>query len=315
MDKNLSKKLDKIIRENLEFRPIRKINLLEGGLSKSRNYKIILEDGRNLFVKIFPISYENRIKKEEIALRLLKNTEIPAPKLFYINYEFNNGEGVLIQEYIEGRSLKNILKKGSFNKRTLEESGKFLAKLHKYSFMGEWQDPKSKIKSKEEWIKEKVKKRNNSNIENLKKLEILSAEKIRRMEKYIDNFEKELNSYDFKLCPLHGDYNLENIMINEGKVKGILDFEQHHMGHNLSDLGIAYYWFKFEGFERLFNFFLEGYKKEFAVKMDITRFLHGYYIMQVIGAISFLSKEKSSEKPLEILKDMLSEFVSIVIKE
>ncbi|MFW5846878.1 MAG: phosphotransferase [Nanoarchaeota archaeon] len=308
MDKNLLKKLIGVIEDKLGFDSIKEIKTLKGGLSESKNYKIILEGDKSLFVKIFPRAYEKRIKNEENALKILKNTKIPSPNIIYINYEFNKEKGIFIEEFIEGKSLKNIIEIGSFNKESLKEAGRALARLHKSYFLKEWQDPKSNIKSKDEWIEKRVKQRNNHNIKDLRKLGILSEEKRKQLEEYLNKFERYLQSFKFELSPLHGDYNMENIILKNRKVIGILDFEQHCVGHNLSDLGIAYYWFKFGGLENFFPFFLKGYEKEFGEISNTMKILYGYYVMQVLGAIIFLTKNNSSEKALAKLKELLREF-------
>ena len=212
----------------------------------------------------------------------------------------------LIEEYIEGELLYDEMNKNNFDQNIMFSVGKKLAELHKFLIKDVWQD-KNKINNKEEWISS-VEKRNKSNLQDLEKNKIVSSNQINFLKEYLNNFLNKLKNGKVLLCPIHGDYSPKNVLIRGLEVKGIFDFEIHRIAHNLNDLGIVYYWYKFHDKEKLFLSLLEGYSKIIEVTENEKELIKAYYIMQVIGAISFLIKENIDKKALIKLKRLLSEF-------
>jgi tRNA A-37 threonylcarbamoyl transferase component Bud32 len=293
------------VREVFPSSNVLKIVELNQGLSSSKIFMIrISSPSKKIILKVYPKTYENRLKKEIKILTELNQSDIPSPKI--IHYDFK--KLVLIMEYIQGVNLFEYFSAKKVDGKSLVSVGKNLARIHKLPIKEIWQDKKG-IKSKKDWISF-VEQRNKSNLLDIVNFSLLPEEQVNFLEEYLAEFLIKLQSSEIFLCPMHGDYSPKNILINKSQVSGILDFEIHRVGHNLNDLGIAYYWYKFYSREDLFYLILKGYKEELNLKKLDNLSIEPYYIMQVIGALSFLAKENTDKEAVSRLKNLLNEFLN-----
>lgn len=271
------------------------------GLSSSKIFLVKIDSGKKIIFKIYPKNHKERLEKEINILKELESDKIPSPRLIHYHIE----KLLLIEEYIEGKLLYEEMNKENFDSRVMVSVGKKLAELHKLPIKEIWQD-KNKINNKKEWINS-VDKRNLSNLKDLRENNVISTNQLNILKKYMDNFSKELENYEVYLCPIHGDYNPKNIIIDGIDVKGIFDFEIHRIAHNLNDLGIVYYWYKFYDKEILFLPLLEGYTQKIMIIEKDKSLIKKYYVMQIIGALSFLIKNNLDEVAVIKLKKLLNE--------
>lgn len=273
------------------------------GLSSSKIFLVKLDSGKKIIFKIYPKSHKARLEKEINILKELESEKIPSPRLIHYDIE----RLFLIEEYIEGKLLYDKINEENFDLRVMISVGKKLAELHKLPIKDIWQD-KNKINNKKEWIKS-VDKRNHSNLKDLKENNVIFINQLNILKKYMNNFSNELENYEVHLCPIHGDYNPKNILIEGIDVKGIFDFEIHRIAHNLNDLGIVYYWYKFYDKEILFLPLLKGYTQKIRITEKDKLLIEKYYAMQVIGALSFLIKNNLDGDAVIKLKKLLNEFL------
>lgn len=274
------------------------------GLSQSEVFLIKLSNNKKIVLKKYPEKYRARFNGEIEILKELEYVDIPSPNL--IDFDIENL--LLIEEFIEGNLLFEEMKRDGFELNVMKDVGEILAKLHKIPISEIWQD-KNKINTREDWLKF-TEARNKSNLKDLQTNDIISSEQLSIISDYLEKFMKALNKSDLFLCPIHGDYNPMNILIRGEKTGGVFDFEIHRIAHNLNDLGIVYYWYEFYNKRELFAPFIEGYSQEINITSEDRYLIESYYIMQVIGAISFLVKNKLDEKAVERLKTLLNEFLA-----
>jgi Ser/Thr protein kinase RdoA (MazF antagonist) len=272
------------------------------GLSSNKIFLVKLNSGIKIVFKLYPENYKKRLEKEINILKELKRDKIPAPKLIHSDTE----KLFLIEEYIEGHLLYDEIEKEDFNPLVMVSVGKGFAQLHKLPKKRIWQD-KNKINNKEDWI-ESVILRNSSNLKVLINYNVFPEKQIKIIRDYLDDFPNILETSEIYLCPIHGDYNPKNIIIDNLNVKGIFDFEMHRIGHNLNDLGIASYWYNFYGKKELFHFLLEGYSKIIEISKNDKKQIEVYYVMQLVGALSFLIKNDLDQKAVAKIKELLNKF-------
>lgn len=285
---------------SLQIETISKMN----SLSQNEVFLIKLSNGKKIVLKKYPYKYEARFNGEIEILKELESVDIPSPMII----DFDAKNLMLIEEFMQGQLLLGEMGGESFDSNIMKDIGWKLAKLHKVSASEVWQD-KNKINTKEDWLVF-TEARNNSNLKDLEVNGLVSAEQLSMISGYLKKFIKVLGKSSILLCPIHGDYNPMNILIQEGKTSGIFDFEIHRIAHNLNDLGIAYYWYKFYDKGELFAPFIEGYSSEIDITGEDNYLIEVYYIMQVIGAISFLHKNKLDKNAIERLKFLLNEFLA-----
>lgn len=289
------------------------LNKIRGGLSSSEVYLLTFSDSLEpQIVKIFPKEYYNRFSQEVKILGLLETTKVPAPNIFHFNENLSDENKLIIEEYISGKTFLELLNENPvLSKDTLKSIGEVISNIHLISDLNKWNEPKTHLPNKKEWI-DFVKKRNKLNMEDMSVFNIMNKSEIDLLNNYLMDFVNDLNRKEVFLCPIHGDLNPSNISISKETqlVNGIFDFELHKIAHNLNELGILYYWLKFYKKEKFFEEILVSYRCFIDIKNDEQKFIPFYYVMQIIGAISSLIKNNSDEMALRRLKEMLSDFLS-----
>jgi len=286
----------KVIFPNRNIRQVERLN----SLSSNKIFRVSFSDpDGDVIIKSFPEDYKERMKKEIDILRILERHKIPSPKLLLIDYD----KMMIVESFLKGKTLLDIMLQKDTSDSMMKMVGRELKKIHNIKDSELWQDTKQIITNKDEWLFSVI-RRNELNLNDIKNQKIVNILPIERIKKYLEEFVVELKKSEIFLCPIHGDFNPANILIENSHITGILDFENHRIAHNLNELGIIYYWFKFYSKEHFFQILLDGYSKNINKKI-----IEGYYLMQIIGALSFLIKNELDKKAVLRLKEMLNEFI------
>jgi len=212
-----------------------------GGIS-GENYFAIANDKEEVVIKYYRHTDIRKIKKIENTLGIMKAVSIPVPKLI-TNLEGNqhtylDNSYLSIYSKIEGKIIHGT----EFNDISLSNTASYLSKIHSAPFSSDLEllttsktirpfstveynakqlldSPKIKIKD------QKIK----STIKNL--IEI----KLQILNKFVNqNLEKNLLPCNWLI---HGDFHNQNLLFDEeNNLKGILDFENAHLGHPTEDI-------------------------------------------------------------------------------
>ncbi|MBN1915884.1 aminoglycoside phosphotransferase family protein [Candidatus Dojkabacteria bacterium] len=279
------------------------INKFDTGLSKSQVFKVAaLSTGKKYICKIFPISYKERIKRSTDIDDLLIRYKYPVPKTLFLDFCFTTEFSLLIQEYLEGETFYYRIIDKTVSKKLLHSIAGNLAGLHKLPNKEIWQNENAPCNNNSDWISAVKKWRPD--------LMLLTRQGIidSNAHKYFDSKIQELvglisNSLPM-LCPLHWDYNPQNILVKDTNVTAVLDFESHRIGDNHAELGIIMYWFNFYDISENFITFVKQYEKIMNVPVTMEK-VRGYYIFHLFSAYSYLIKCKSDSSALAKVKSML----------
>ena len=254
----------------------------------SPTYKVWIDSPkRTLVVKVYkPDNYFN-IKKNEEVIKYLRINRFPVPEIF--SNKLFDKQGIFVMGFIEGenamveynRASKKIKQKILFN------AGKILKKLHSLKGIKSWEHRSHNNKDSKEWIKWTEKR--------VKKYLDFFKKNVDR--KYYLFFSKELKGFlkilksNSDFVPLHWDYHLANILVSkEGKVKGLLDFDQTMRGHSLADLGIAKHFLRFESADyENFDYLLKGYG---VTKETQRKLIEGYFFLHLMAITRSLYHKK-----------------------
>ena len=199
--------------------------------------------------------YLNKIK-EEVAfeveiLERLKQANFISPRLkSSLNGDLISlfqGKPVIVYDYIKGKPLENF-------DIHLIDAGKYLGKLHqllqkfKPSFIRKSWDPpyfnKLVLSRRREFLKRSIP----------------------NGEFILAFLKKELKKYSFPKLPsgvTHQDLKPENIIVNEGKIAGFIDFDNSYIGAFLHDITTTIIWTCFKGSvlkKDLLRSFIRGYE-------------------------------------------------------
>ncbi|MBI4017205.1 MAG: aminoglycoside phosphotransferase family protein [Candidatus Aenigmarchaeota archaeon] len=230
---------------------------LSGGLV-SPTYKLrISKPSRILAVKIYTAKNAVLIRKNNDILTFLRKKHFPVPRIYSDRLFAKNG--IVVMDFIQGRNAADVYDNGSsrVRRRLLQNAGKLLRKLHCLKIPPVWIHHKHEVRDVTAWIlwtRKRVKK-------------YVAFAKTNLEKKHYHFLSKELATFlrllqkNIDFVPLHWDYHLSNLMAApNGRILGLLDFDNAMKGHNLADLGIANYWFQFryDNYKN-FNHFLDGY--------------------------------------------------------
>ena len=202
-----------------------------------------------------PHELENCLKS---FMFLQKHSNIPVPKVLTRELKEFNSKHYTIVEDIEGSTLDK-----SLSSEMVKEAGSMLAHIHdSHSFDKagwiEWRDdepvvlgfPGDSLQNRlEEYLEEK--------------LEFFKSEDVDWLARVTERF---LNEYlenapdDFDPVFVHHDYNPGNILVEDGEIVGVLDFDYSHSSHAQRDLVKAMnkFWVKTSASK---DDFLEGYRE------------------------------------------------------
>jgi len=207
-----------------------------------------------------------KLKKEKEIYELLAKTNVPVPKV----YAYDSSKEIMefsyiIMEKIKGNSLNDIWNSMGKNSKLEELSkiGEVLAKIHSINFDNFGEDlSDGKFKGPQTY-KEFMQKYVKNILQKVKESKTLEESKIKRIQKYFDE------NKDFDITPkaslLHGNFNYDNLLIDDGIIKGIVDWEWAKSMHNEEEVGIFIYRVIKEDKE-FTDSFRKGYEK--ILKLD-----------------------------------------------
>jgi len=227
------------------------IEAIEGGLVNT-NYHVTTSSGVYV-VKRYNQKSIDEARFETDFLQALARSAFPSPRLVAsrtgnVLTEFE-GQPCVVYHYIVGSPLRTI------SEPLLKEIGVLIAQLHVAS-----RDFKPRI-AKPTWEIDALKKLASDSSESLISRGYAHAAELRSF------MLSELERFDFSpALPIgitHQDIKPENILIEEGRISGIVDFDNSYCGTLLDDITTAIIWMCFEGqkfVQPRVDALLEGYE-------------------------------------------------------
>jgi len=232
---------------------VKKIFKYKNGV-QNNNY-LISDENKNTVLRIY-----NYKKSEEILytikiLEKLKKSNFPSPRLIsnFANkpYSIIKGKPCILYQAISGSNMTTI------SLDLIKEIGSLHGKMHNQLIL---EKSSTKIIS---WDYEEL-----INLIEIKKEKLLKL-KFHDISTRVDYINKNLNKLSFpQHLPkggTHQDIKPENIIVNNDKINGIIDFDNAYYGSLLHDLSTSIIWFCFNNgqlkLERL-KTLVESYQKE-----------------------------------------------------
>lgn len=232
---------------------------------RTTNYIVETDDFQKKYIlKIFFSSELNYKKEFKLLTELKKNPTIPVPNIYKINtHEIIGNKEYAIYEYMEGRTVGKAVSEGCVLKEEFVRNvARFLANIHSYKFdklgfLDEKLTVKEELPPLISWYEicmgDRAKKRFGESI----------VDKINHI---VKENQEALVKLDKDIRLVHGDFQGTNILIKDGKLSGVLDWEFAMAGHPLADIG---QFFRYdEYFNRdLIRAFEEEYNKYSSYKL------------------------------------------------
>lgn len=226
--------VNKLFEDILEEQSIINLVPIDSGC-RTTNYVVETNNSKRKYIlKIF-FQQEQNYKKEIELLNRLRNKFIPVPKLYkFARHKVIENREYAIYQYIEGKTIGHAIREGyRLEENFIRQIARSLAKIHSYKFdkIGFLDNNLNVIEEMpplaswyENFMGDMAKKRLGKTV----------ADKIAIM---IENNEKILTKLDSDARLVHGDFQGTNIIIENGKLAGILDWEFAMAGHPLGDIG------------------------------------------------------------------------------
>jgi len=242
---------------------------------------------KELIFRLFPNEAWKAEKESYIYSLIKQKTNVPVPKIRLIDTSkklYSNA--FILLSKIKGRELKKS------DKKLIVKAGEYLAKIHSIKFkkfgwiVGKNIEPKFNkwIDFCEYDLKLKLK--------NLKKYNP-DKDMIKKLKQYFKENKSKIN-IKTKPCLIHKDYHFSHILVNKGKISGIIDVEWAMSGHNELDLAKSLMWM-FNGNKELEKLFLKGYKKYHKLSKDFEKRREIYEILISTSSLLFSCQLKNNK--------------------
>ena len=256
--------VSKLFEGILEARNIINVIPIDEGC-RTTNYIIETNDSQRKYIlKIFFSTEQNYKKEIKLLAKLKENENIPVPKIYKIsNHEIVQNKEYAIYEYIEGKTIGQAISEGYvLEENFVREVARSLAKIHSYKFdTTGFLDENLNIREElppliswyENFMGDRAQNRLGKNI-------------IDKINSIVKDNRKILTELDQDIRLVHGDFQGTNILIKDGKLGGILDWEFVMAGHPLSDIG---QFFRYEEYfnKKLVQVFEDEYNKNSSYKL------------------------------------------------
>lgn len=255
-----------------------------------------------------------KFEKEKFLFDLLnKKTHLPVPKVIALDsskkiipYDY------ILLEKLPGKSLKKSFSKLSAiqKKKLAYELGLSLAKIHSIHFKTIGDFKPNRLVEDMAWSKFVWNIYINA-LKKIKKGKFLDKTLIKRIESFIEN-NQNLLTVKFKPSLIHSDYNGENLLINKGKISGILDMEWSYSGHVEYELSAI----NLKLMKTIFPYqkdFFRGYESKIKRRKDYKKLEPFYgivYWMHLICWFYEVKEKRSQKKVVDEIKRQLDKVES-----
>ncbi|WBW96957.1 aminoglycoside phosphotransferase family protein [Oceanirhabdus sp. W0125-5] len=275
---------------------------------QQNNNWVFITEGNEYLVKFTTKEELNRLETEVALAKLMGDTAgVPVPKIIHIGeYE---GEYYMIRTLLKGEPLGDFLNeemlkvigKDSFGEM-IYEVGQTLAKLHKVNFTKKGLINKElsvveyNIFSKEEFM---------SFLDTVHEFKHLSGDQYT----YLKNIDIDhMYSGEFVLC--HCDYAPNNILVKNGHLTGIIDYEWASSAPCYDDIAGFHVFMKMYGMEEFIEYFYNGYK---SIKDIPKKYFDNILIYKLYRVITMLACQLEQPEDRQ-LKEFIEKSI-ILLKE
>lgn len=207
------------------------INPLTEG-KRNTNYRIHTAV-RDYVLRIFPFGDESWLKESKI--RIVMQGQVPLQSLLYMDqHERIDNRAFAIYEFVKGQTLLESMLSGyKPNQDIMCQLGEILATIHliRYEQIG-FLNGKLEVAEVltplntwyEYFLNTKVRQRLGINI-------------VKRIERIVIENHNMLREMDHQISLVHGDFRPTNLLISEGRINCVLDWEFAMSGHSIADIG------------------------------------------------------------------------------
>lgn len=303
VDSNLLEDIvSKATNENIES----KERLIHGEVNEV--YSITTNNKQDLIVRISR-SNKPRFKSEKWAIEQCRKIGVPTPEVLYVESISLDEQKLTfcVEKKLKGTPLRTLLDESKVSKKDAKtiviEAGQILAKIHSVETNGFGQlvsDGKGVFDTWDKFMLEWNGKKRKYIEESANKIDLdtkFLVKSLKILESHKDLFAK------FSPKLLHSDFGPDHIFVNEGKISGIIDFENARGGDGVWDFS---WWSFFWNTRPSIRWLEEGYKREAELGEDYDLRLHLGKIKLGLDMVWYYQHE-NHETGIESAKNKIKE--------
>lgn len=253
-------------------------------------YEITPTKGDNLIVRISRAEH-NRFEAEKWAMDSCRNVGVPVPQILSLSEVETDKEKlhICVENKIEGISLEKLIKQNALSQKEVEDltvsAGEILSKIHSIKTKGFGGINSSGVGNYESWSGYMLKQNKNKAVV-LKKAKGIGVD-TKLIQLAFATLERNMDIYkhvDSRLA--HSDYGIKHMLIHEGKINGIIDFENCRA----CDIVYDFSWWNYFGKNRPpIKWLAEGYKKNGNLGENFETRMHLVKIRIALGLLIYYS--------------------------
>ncbi|MDR3594945.1 aminoglycoside phosphotransferase family protein [Clostridium sp.] len=269
---------------------------------RTTNYIIETDGNKDKYLlKIFFSMEQNYMREIKLLTMLKEDKALMVPKIYKIsNYELIGNRQYAIYEYMDGKTIGMAINAGyELDEYFVRNVARSLAKIHSYKFnkVG-FLDEKLHVPEElpplvfwyENLMGNMAKRRLGESIVN--KINLI----VKQNKEVLDELDKDIRL-------VHGDFQVTNILVKDGNLSGILDWEFAMAGHPIADIG------QFFRYKEYFNKnLLEAFEDEYNKNSDYKLSGNWYKISKLrdlINLIQLIDTKDDMPKKHEHIKSMV----------
>ncbi|MDP3882484.1 MAG: phosphotransferase [Candidatus Staskawiczbacteria bacterium] len=265
---------------------------LEDGMINS-SYKLITEGGLKFVLRVYKngVKTNKDIQKELLFMGEMENHGIPVPVIIDNIYGtklsvFNDVSGAewraIVMTFVEGRHLKS----NDFD--IIPEFAIYQAKMHLASDKLEKDFDAPNFKAMIDWMDKEFEETKSKKIteEVLSKIENIYNE----LKQDIDLSYKDI--VELPYGDVHLDYDSDNLIVNDKKIKAILDFDDISCQPFILDIANSLLWWLFknkqEDYKKILQSYFKNYRKTREISEKELKFLNLFLRMRNLTLMCLL---------------------------
>lgn len=236
----------------------------------------------------------SKLEKESSIYEALPAYNIPTPAVVTLDETKEIvGYPFLLMRQIPGQSLESTW--GNLSLETqdtlLREMGDLLGKIHnlKPQNVG-WRNQEEYL-----GLKKETTKRITKISDELLASKVLDTETVSKIKDFY--LESPLFTKDIEPSLLHGNFGFGNIIVEDNKIKGIIDWEWASFGHNEEELAVLLYRVYKTDLQK--EAFMDGYRKSHTISTDFDKRLLAYallYYLKVLPSVPAWTHRPDKQK-------------------
>ncbi|MCM1991526.1 aminoglycoside phosphotransferase family protein [Oceanirhabdus seepicola] len=278
---------------------------------EQNNNWVFITEGDEYLVKFTTKEEFKRLETEAALTKLMGDSAgVPVPKIIHIG-EYD-GEYYMIRTLLKGESLGEVLNQGMIKVlgedgigTMIFEAGQALAKLHKVSFNKKGLIHKDlnvveyNIFSKEEFM---------SFLNTVYEFKCVTEEQYT----YLNNIDiDDIYSGEFVLC--HCDYAPNNMLVCNGHLSGIIDYEWASAAPCYDDIAAFQVFMKMYDMEQFIEYFYSGYKSVKSIPEKYFDNIHIYKLYRVITMLACQLNQPEDRQLKEFKEDCIKLLEELMI--